>query len=254
MNTNKERIAEICCGSYEDAIASYKGGAKRIELNQALYLGGLTPSLASLLLTKQNTNLTVITMIRTRGAGYCYNAEEFEVMKMDAELMMKNGADGLAFGCLNKDSSINIEQTKIITDIVKKYNGEAVFHRAFDCVSSPFTEIEKLIDLGIDRLLTSGQQPKAMDGLDLIKKLQNIYGDKIQILVGSGVNAGNALHIMEETGIYQVHSSCKDWKNDPTTVNENNPSLNYSYAPLPNNKSYEYVNEELVRNLTKVIQ
>ena len=254
MSNNKEKIVEICCGSYEDALASYKGGAKRIELNQALYLGGLTPSLASLLLTKKNTKLKVITMIRPRGAGFCYNDQDFEVMKMDAELMMKNGADGLAFGCLNDDSSINIEQTKIITDIVKKYNGEAVFHRAFDCVSSPFSEMEKLIEIGIDRVLTSGQQPKAIDGLKLIKELQDKYGDKIEILAGSGVNASNALYIMNETGITQVHSSCKDWTVDPTTVNKKNPSLNYSYAPLPNNESYEYVSEELVQNLTESIK
>jgi len=84
-----ERIIEICCGSYEDALNAYHGGAKRIELNSALYLGGLTPSLASLKLTKKNTNLKVITMVRPRGAGFCYNEIEFEVMKEDAKSLSK---------------------------------------------------------------------------------------------------------------------------------------------------------------------
>ena len=98
-----ERIVEICCGSYEDAMNAYHGGAKRIELNSGLHLGGLTPSLGTLLLTKKNTNLKVITMVRPRGAGFYYSEADFEVMKEDALLMMQNGADGIAFGCLKEN-------------------------------------------------------------------------------------------------------------------------------------------------------
>ena len=151
-----DKIVEICCGSYEDALAAYRGGAKRIELNSALYLGGLTPSLASLILTKKHTDLKVITMIRPRGAGFCYTDAEFETMKMDAELMMQNGADGIAFGCLDADGNIQLEQTKEMIAIVKKYGGEVVFHRAFDCVQDPDQAMELLIAMGADRVLTSG--------------------------------------------------------------------------------------------------
>ena len=252
MKINK-RIVEICCGSYEDALAAYRGGAKRIELNSALYLGGLTPSLASLKLTKKNTNLNVIAMIRPRGGGFCYNEKDIDVMLLDAQLLLQEGADGIAFGVLNKDSSINIEATKKLTEIAHKYNREAVFHRAFDCVKDPYKEIEKLIEIGIDRILTSGQQPKAIDGLPLIKDLQEKYGHSIQILAGSGINETNAIEIMEKTRINQVHSSCKAWVEDSTTVNENNPSLNYSYAPLPNEKDYEIVSEEKVRKLIELL-
>ena len=107
-----ERIIEICCGSYEDALNAYYGRAKRIELNSALHLGGLTPSLATLKLTKKNTNLKIITMVRPRGAGFCYNEIEFEVMKEDAKSLLENGADGIAFGCLNKDGSICIRNDR----------------------------------------------------------------------------------------------------------------------------------------------
>ena len=116
-----ERLVEICCGSYEDALNAYYGRAKRIELNSALHLGGLTPSIASLKLTKKNTNLKIITMIRPRGAGFCYNDIEFEVMKEDARCMLENKADGIAFGCLNQDGSINEKQTKEMIDIIKEY-------------------------------------------------------------------------------------------------------------------------------------
>ena len=85
-----ERMIEVCCGSYEDALASYKGGAKRIELNSALYLGGLTPTLASLILVKKHTDLKVITMVRPRGAGFCYTEAEFESDLLTHELAFKD--------------------------------------------------------------------------------------------------------------------------------------------------------------------
>lgn len=237
------KYVEICCGSYYDALESHKGGAKRIELNSALHLGGLTPSLASLKMTKQNTNLKVICMIRPRGGGFFYNKEDIEVMFLDAEILMKNGADGLAFGFLNEDTTLNKNLTKEMVDLIHKYNGEAVFHRAFDCVKAPDKTMEELIKIGVERVLTSGLQAKAWDGRAMLAKLQKEYGNRIEILAGSGINDTNAVELMNETGIYQVHSSCKDWLNDPTTSTE---SVSYSYASFPNENSYDVVSSSKV--------
>lgn len=245
-----ERIIEVCCGSYEDALASYRGGAKRIELNSALYLGGLTPSLASLILTKKNTDLKVITMVRPRAAGFCYTEEEFETMKLDVTLMLENGADGIAFGCLTSDGEIDVKQTKEIVDIIKSFNKEVVFHRAFDCVKNVDKAMNILIELGVDRVLTSGLKPKAMDGIETIKYLQDKYGDRIEILAGSGMNASNAKEMMERTGICQVHSSCKGWRNDSTTSGE---YVNYCYASEPHQNDYDVVDEDLVRKIVNSI-
>lgn len=246
-----ERIIEICCGSYYDALQAYRGHAKRIELNSGLHLGGLTPSLASLKLTKKNTDLKVICMVRTRGAGFHYLSEDFETMKEDCRLLMENGADGIAFGCLDENANIDIEQTKQMIEIIKEYHGEVVFHRAFDCVSDPYQSIELLIELGIDRVLTSGLKAKAINGKDLIKELQQKYGDRIEILAGSGINASNAKEMMDDTGIYQVHSSCKDWINDPTTTGKN---VSYSFASAPHENDYDVVSQELVENLLESIR
>lgn len=237
------KYVEICCGSYYDALESYKGGAKRIELNSALYLGGLTPSLASLKMTKQNTKLKVICMIRPRGGGFFYNKEDVEVMFADAEILMKNGADGLAFGFLNEDTTINKALTKDMVELIHKYNGEAVFHRAFDCVRKPGETMKELIEIGVDRVLTSGLKEKAWDGRVMLAHLQKEYGDKIEILAGSGINDKNAVKLMNETGIYQIHSSCKDWLSDPTTSTE---SVSYSYAGVPNENSYDVVSSAKV--------
>lgn len=236
-------IIEICCGSYDDALNAYRGGASRIELNSALSLGGLTPSLASLTMTKKNTDLKVITMIRPRGAGFCYNEDEYEVMKQDALTMLEHGADGIAFGFLTPEGKIDRKKTGQFVDIAKFHQGEAVFHRAFDCVDDPFLAMETLIDLGVDRVLTSGLQPRAFDGADLLAKLQKKYGDRIEILVGSGVNANNVQDILQKTGVHQVHSSCKDWQSDPTTALHH---VSFAYAPAPHEEDYEIVSQQLV--------
>lgn len=242
-------MIEICCGSYEDALNAYRGGAKRIELNSALHLGGLTPSVASLKLTKQNTDLKVICMVRPRGAGFCYSDVEFEQMMIEAKDLLDNGADGLAFGFLHKNHEINQDRTKQMVELIKSYNKEVVFHRAYDCVNDAYQSIEILIDLGVDRLLTSGLQAKAMDGKELIKDLQDKYGHKIELLAGSGINASNAKEIIDYTNISQVHSSCKDWQEDPTTSGE---FVNYCYGPDTHENDFDYVNQELVSKLVKL--
>ena len=246
-----ERIVEICCGSYYDALQAYLGGSKRIELNRSLHLGGLTPSMATLKLVKQKTDLNVICMVRPRGAGFYYSDEDFEVMLEDAKLLMENGADGLAFGILDEHGNIDVKRNQALIDIIKQHHGIAVFHRAFDCVEDPFKAIELLIQLGVDRLLTSGQQDKAMQGKDLIKSLQEKYGDQIEILAGSGVNASNAKELMEYTHISQVHSSCKDWLNDSTTSSK---YVSYAYGPSGHENDYDVVSRKLVENIVESIQ
>lgn len=111
---------EVCCGGFYDARQAYLGGADRIELNSALHLGGLTPTVGSLILTKRNTNLKVVTMVRPRAGGFCYSDEDFEVMIMDTLFMLENGADGIAFGCLTEDGEIDVEKSKKIIHMTKQ--------------------------------------------------------------------------------------------------------------------------------------
>ena len=231
-----ERMIEVCAGSYQDCIAAYQGSAKRVELNSALSVGGLTPSVASLVRVKKETDLTVICMVRVRAA---------------AKILLDHGADGIAFGFLNEDGTICEEDTKRMIDLIHSYNKEAVFHRAFDVTPDAFEAIETLIDLGADRVLTSGQKAKAMEGIDLIKVLNNQYGDKIQILPGSGMNAENAKMMMNYTGVYQVHSSCKSYKADATTTKN---GVSYSYLASPHENDYDVVDVELVKKLVDSIK
>lgn len=245
------KIVEVCCGSYYDCLQAYKGNADRVELNSALYMGGLTPTVASLILTKKNTDLKVICMVRPRGAGFCYDKEDYETILLDVKSMMENGADGIAFGCLDSEGNIDISKTKEVIEIVKSYgkDKEVVFHRAFDCVNNPYDSMEILIDLGVDRVLTSGLEEKAIYGIKLLKDLQKKYGDRIEILAGSGMNSENAREFMESTGITQVHSSCKTWLKDKTTTKNN-----VSYAYSDDEYGYDVVDCNLVKELVKVIK
>ncbi|MCI8602343.1 MAG: copper homeostasis protein CutC [Oscillospiraceae bacterium] len=241
-----EKLLEICCGSFDDACAASAGGASRIELNSALFLGGLTPSLGTLAAVKAHLSLKVVAMVRPRGAGFCYTPGEMEVMEADGRLLMQNGADGLVFGFLDEGFEVDAEKTRRFAELAHAFGGEAVFHRAFDCVKDPDKAVETLISLGVDRVLTSGLADTAPEGAELLAALQRRYGGQIELLAGSGVTPENAPALMEKTGIMQLHSSCKDWRRDPTTAGE---QVSYSYAPPPHGLDYEAVSAEKVRAL-----
>lgn len=246
-----KNIVEVCAGSYEDCLNAAFGGADRVELNAALSVGGLTPGIATLRRVKQETDLKVICMVRPRAAGFCYTEKEKAVMFEEAELLLQNGADGLAFGFLREDGSIDSESTKQMIDLIHEKKKEAVFHRAFDVCTDACAAMELLISLGADRVLTSGQRAKAVEGKELLKKLQENYGDKIQLLAGSGVNAENAVALMKYTGISQVHSSCKAYLEDKTTVGE---YVSYAYLPAPYERCYDGVSLEAVRRLVSALR
>ncbi len=240
-------VVEVCCGSLYDAQQAFEGGAKRIELNSALALGGLTPATATLRMVKERMpSLKVVAMVRPRGAGFCYTREEFLEMEASCLDLLKSGADGIAFGCLKEDASLDQEKNKRMVSLIKDAGKEAVFHRAFDCVEEPFSVMEQLIETGVDRVLTSGLRNKAMEGAELLQGLQERYGDKIQILAGSGVNADNVWELLEKTKVTQVHSSCKGWMEDATTVRN---GVSYSMFQGEQKYMYDVVSKELVQKL-----
>lgn len=246
-----KKIVEVCAGSYQDCLAAHKMGASRVELNSALSVGGLTPSVAVLKRVKKETSLCVVCMVRPRAGGFCYDEQDVSIMMDEAKLLLDNGADGIAFGFLNDDGSIAVEETKAMVELIHSYKKEAVFHRAFDVCKDPFVAIQVLIDLHVDRLLTSGMKDKAVHGKDLLKQLQMQFKDKIEILAGSGMNAQNALPFIEETGICQIHSSCKGYKKDPTT---SKGDVTYSYLQTPHQDDYDIVDEELVHQLVYKVE
>ena len=241
-------LFEVCAGSVQDCINAQLGGADRVELNSALHLGGLTPSLAMLKLVKEKTSLKVICMDRPRAAGICYDDVEIETMFEDAKILLENGADGISFGFLNSDATINVTETKKMVELIHQYQKEAVFHRAFDCVDDPMHAIKQLIDCGVDRILTSGLQPTAMQGALVLEKLQSEFGNQIELLAGSGINANNIRALKEQTGLHQFHGSCKEWCKDPTTTVGN---VSYAYHE---SDDYDCVSLEKVKSIVQELR
>lgn len=244
----KRDLFEVCAGSVQDCINAQLGGADRVELNSALHLGGLTPSLAMLKLVKEKTSLKVICMDRPRAAGFCYDDVEIETMFEDAKILLENGADGISFGFLNSDATINMTETKKMVELIHQYQKEAVFHRAFDCVDDPMHAIKQLIDCGVDRILTSGLQPTAMQGASVLEKLQSEFGNQIELLAGSGINANNIRALKEQTGLHQFHGSCKEWCKDPTTTVGN---VSYAYHE---SDDYDCVSLEKVKSIVQELR
>lgn len=244
----KRDLFEVCAGSVQDCINAQLGGADRVELNSALHLGGLTPSLAMLKLVKEKTSLKVICMDRPRAAGFCYDDVEIETMFEDAKILLENGADGISFGFLNSDATINVTETKKMVELIHQYQKEAVFHRAFDCVDDPMHAIKQLIDCGVDRILTSGLQPTAMQGASVLEKLQSEFGNQIELLAGSGINANNIRALKGQTGLHQFHGSCKEWCKDPTTTVGN---VSYAYHE---SDDYDCVSLEKVKSIVQELR
>lgn len=245
------RKVEVCCGSYEDCVNAYHAHADRAELNSGLSVGGLTPTVGTLLKVKADTDMKVICMIRPRAAGFCYDQNEIDTMFLDAKILLENGADGIAFGFLHSDHTIDVENTGKMTELIHSYQKEAVFHRAFDVLDDPFEGMQKLIDLKVDRVLTSGQKAKAIEGKELIRQLYEAYGEKIQILAGSGMNADNAKEMMEYTGVEQIHSSCKSYREDLTSQHG---SVSFSYLNAPHENDYDAVDRKLVEKLVEAVK
>ncbi len=246
-------LLEVCCGSYEDAMSAQMAGAKRIELNCALELGGLTPSIASLELVKQFTDLSTICMVRPRSGGFCYTELEFEQMMREAKTLLEAGADGLAFGFLKADRTIDMDRTALFAYMCHEYHAEAVFHRAFDCLGCESREeIEKALDklaaCGIDRILTSGMYPSAYEGIDVLKTIVELSNGRMEILPGCGVTSSNVEEIITKTGADQIHASCKTYTIDTTTSNDR---ISYAYEgnhKLQNGEiKYQVVSEKEVK-------
>ncbi len=200
----KPYILEVCAGDIDSVIAAQQGGATRIELCSALSEGGLTPS-AGLVTQACLLGITVFALIRPRGGDFLYSPEEVETMVTDIKILKQLGVDGVVIGCLKDDGSIDIDACRKLVDAASGLN--ITFHRAFDRCRDPKVALEQIIDLGCNRLLTSGQQATAADGVDLIKELVQQANGRICIMPGCGVNAQNAAQILKYTGATEIHAS-----------------------------------------------
>lgn len=197
---------EACIGTLQSGLEAQKGGADRVELCDDLAEGGTTPSAALIQMTKEKLEIPAAVMIRPRHGDFLYSDLEFEIMKKDIEFCKSVGAEAVVFGLLTADGRIDCERTKQLVESAG--NMEVCFHRAVDLSRDYFEAIEQIIDCGCKRILTSGGANKAIEGFENIKKAQELYGNKIEIMVGSGVNSEN-VNAFYDLGIRNFHLSGK---------------------------------------------
>lgn len=201
-------LVEICANSVQSCLAAQEGGAHRVELCAAIPEGGTTPSYGEIMLARElltTTRLHVI--IRPRAGDFLYSQLEIGSMLHDIELCRKAGVDGLVFGCLTPDGTIDMP---LMRTLMKAAGGLPVtFHRAFDMTSNPHQALEDIIELGCNRILTSGQQATAFEGMELLAGLHKQAAGRIILLAGSGVNPSNIRIIHEQTGITEFHFSAR---------------------------------------------
>jgi len=194
---------EVCVDSAEAALAAQEGGADRVELCSDLLEGGLTPTHGTLKVARERLRIKIMSMVRPRGGDFCYSDVEFAVMREDLLAAKALGADGLVFGLLQPDGTIDRDRTRELVDLARPL--PVTFHRAFDMTRDPFEALDTLVALGVERVLTSGQEPSVVEGLGLIGELAARASGRIIVMPGGGITARNVARVVAETGVKEVH-------------------------------------------------
>lgn len=202
-------LIEIAVFSLESAIIAYNAGAQRIELCSAPAEGGLTPSAATMRLARKYIKIPIHMMIRPREGDFCYSEKEFESMLLDIAAAKMVGMDGVVAGILNPDGTVDKKRMAMIVDAAFPMN--VTFHRAFDLAKDQDEALEAIIYAGCARILTSGGQQTAPQGIEKLTELVNKAGDRISVMPGSGVNLDNIKKIAESTGAKEIHLSARSY-------------------------------------------
>lgn len=205
----EEFMVEVCANGVESCLAAQEGGADRVELCAGIPEGGTTPSYGEIKVARRvltTTRLHVI--IRPRGGDFLYSDLEVERMAADIAVCRELGVDGVVFGCLKADGTIDEEKNRYLMGCSRGMS--VTMHRAFDRVANPEQALETVIDLGFDRILTSGQQPKAIQGVELLARLNRQAAGRIILMAGSGVTEQNIRDIREATGLHEFHFSARE--------------------------------------------
>ncbi len=241
---------EVCANGLASVIQAERGGATRVELCAGIPEGGTTPSLGTIVASREylkdkQTKLHVI--IRPRGGDFLY--DKYEISTMKEIFMLQGYVDGFVIGCLNADGSIDVDLCKSLMDLAK--GKSFTFHRAFDMCSNPLRAIDQLAELGIQRILTSGARATAEEGIPQLKLWQRHAEGKIKLMAGGGVNETNIKRIYEETGITAFHFTARE--KIESKMEYRNQEV-YMGVEDADEYSYEITTEERVRRIISQLQ
>ncbi len=196
-------LVEVCLDSADSAVAAQRGGADRVELCDNLIEGGTTPSAGMIAAARRAVDIGLQVMIRPRGGDFCYSPLEIEAMLHDLAVAQDLGADGVVLGVLRPDGTIDSEVCARLIEASRPLS--VTFHRAFDMARDPLAALQTLIELGVDRVLTSGQEASVLEGTELIAELIKQAGDRLVVMPGCGITARNLRRIVDETKAREIH-------------------------------------------------
>ena len=206
-------ILEICASNYQSAINAQNAGAHRIEICSELAIGGITPSYGLLKQVMETIEIPVFVLIRPRSGDFTYSEDEFEIIKRDIQLCKNLGCAGIVSGVLNVDNSTDTERTRELIELSRPL--KFTFHRAFDWTPNPYDAMEQLIEMNVDRILTSGQESSAEKGIFVLQQLKKLANGRITILPAGGINLENIL-AFKGGGFEEIH--CSATVTQPTNI------------------------------------
>jgi copper homeostasis protein len=245
---NRKVKVEVCVDSVASAIAAERGGAERIELCSSLIEGGVTPSAGVIETVRAAVSLPLHVMVRPRGGDFCYDDHEFVILQRDIVLAKRFGVDGIVFGILDVNGTLDVERSRRLVDAARPL--AVTFHRAFDMTADLFQALEDVCAAGADRVLTSGGEQTSLQGIETIARLVEQSADRIIVMPGSGIKPDNARALVEQTGAREIHVGLRS--SVPNPMLHRNPRISLGTV-----KDREYdrhvVLEENVRKLCEAL-
>lgn len=227
--SNVPTLLEVCCASADFAVAAEAAGADRVELCDNLVEGGTTPSAGAIAATVEHLSVPVMVMIRPRGGDFLYSELETEVMLRDIAVARDLGARGVVFGALREDGTVDSERVARLRDAAGPLS--VTFHRAFDLTRDLDEGLDALLELGVDRLLTSAGRRAVTDDLPTLERLARAAGDRLTVLAGGGIRPHNVSAVLEVPGIREVHIGASRRMPSPMKHRVEGVAMGRAYEP-----------------------
>lgn len=237
-------VFEACVDSAADAEAAQLGGADRVELCNGLAVGGITPSVGAVRLARERLTIPIMMMIRPRPGDFLYTADEIDVMRRDIDVAKELGVWGVVFGALTEEGRVDRARTAALVEHARPL--EVTFHRAFDVAADPHDALETLIDLGVERVLTSGQEASVTQGVRLIASLVEAAAGRIVVMPGCGLKRHNVRQVVELTGARELHFTADAVRESPMT--HRNERCAMGAAALPGEYERHVTDPDRVRS------
>lgn len=241
---------EIVVYTIDAALNAQKGGADRIELCDNPAEGGTTPSIGVIEIVRQAVTMDVFVMIRPRGGDFMYSNYEYYAMKRDIEQCKRASVDGVVLGILNQDGTLDKERCKKLIEAARPL--KVTCHRAFDVTRDPFEALEDCIEVGFDRILTSGRQQSAEQGIQLLSELVKKAGNRISIMAGSGIHEKNAEKIVKETGIHEIHFSAS--RLDSPAFGNFNPTITFTSEIPQDYLTFRTADPDIIKRTREILR